>query len=416
MLTFDGLPLHPLIVHAPVVLLPLVLVGLVVVLVRPSVRPVLAPIVALLAIGAAVTAVGAAWSGEQLGDALGRGDELAVHETWGNLTRTFAVIVALGATALAAADRFVPRRPPIVSGLGIVTTGLAIAAVGVVGVAGHGGARLAWEGKVSQVGSAADPAPVPATPADDAAGDGRGTQPLDPPAEGRADPPAAPPLHGAGNPGVDVVLGEWALVPSVEQAPPGTITFRFQNLGTLPHALRIRAESPEGRLEWRSDTVDPGESGLLVAELGPGSYEIDCPVEDGHGEHDALGMEMVFTVSDDAQPLAALAAGEHAAAGGDQVAGDDAASDGLLPSEAGGHVTIEVRSFAFEPPDVTVAVGAAVTFVNRDPAPHTATGGALDTGRLEQGTSSTVTVTEPGPVDYLCTIHPAMRGRLTAVP
>jgi plastocyanin/uncharacterized membrane protein len=416
MLTFDGLPLHPLIVHAPVVLLPLVLVGLIVVLVRPSSRPILAPIVALLAIGAAVTAVAAVWSGEQLGDALGRGDELDPHETWGRLTRTLAVIVALGATAFAAADRFVPRRPLVASGLGIVTTGLALAAVGVVGVAGHGGATLAWEDTVSQVGSAADPAQVPATPAGDAASDARATPPLDPPTEGRADPPAAPALPGAGNPGVDVVLGEWALLPSVEQAPPGTITFRLQNLGTSPHALRIRAERPDGRLEWRSDTVGPGGSGLLVAELGPGSYEIDCPVEDGHGEHDALGMEMVFTISEDARPLAALSGGADAAARGDQLADDGTDADGLLPSEVDGPVTIEIRSFAFEPADVTVAVGTEVTFVNRDPAPHTATGGALDTGRLERDASSTVTVTEPGSVDYLCTIHPAMHGRVTAVP
>src|SRR6056297_972534 len=153
MVTFDGLPLHPLIVHAPVVLIPLVAAGLVVLLVRPSLRPTLAPIVAVLAVGAAVTAWGAVWSGEELGEALGRGDELESHESWGELARTFAVIVALGVVAFAATDRFLPQRPTITRVLGVVTTGVAIAAVGVVGVAGHAGATLAWEGKVPAGGA-----------------------------------------------------------------------------------------------------------------------------------------------------------------------------------------------------------------------------------------------------------------------
>ena len=76
--------------------------------------------------------------------------------------------------------------------------------------------------------------------------------------------------------------------PRPQEAPPGTITFRFQNQGTVPHALRIRTPGSGGdRLEWHAEAVGPGESGLLVADLAPGTYEIDCPVEDGHGEHDA---------------------------------------------------------------------------------------------------------------------------------
>ncbi|HUP18127.1 MAG TPA: cupredoxin domain-containing protein [Acidimicrobiia bacterium] len=70
-------------------------------------------------------------------------------------------------------------------------------------------------------------------------------------------------LPGAGTPGVDIAQGEWALVPSTAEAPPGTITFRFRNLGTAPHALRIRTPGSGGdRLEWRAEAVAPGESGL----------------------------------------------------------------------------------------------------------------------------------------------------------
>ncbi|HUG83907.1 MAG TPA: hypothetical protein VMM13_05045, partial [Euzebya sp.] len=118
---------------------------------------------------------------------------------------------------------------------------------------------------------------------------------------------AGAPLPGAETPGVDIVMGEWALVPSVTEAPPGTTTFRFRNMGTVPHALRIRTSgSGRDRLEWRSEIVRPDQAGLLVADLAPGTYEVDCPVEDGHGEHDQLGMEIRFTIADGAAELAPL--------------------------------------------------------------------------------------------------------------
>lgn len=412
MVTFDGLPLHPLIVHAPVVLIPLVAVGLVVLLVRPSLRPTLAPIVAVLAVGAAVTAWGAVWSGEELGEALGRGDELESHETWGELARTFAVIVALGVVAFAATHRFLPQRQAITRVLGFATTGVAIAAVGVVGVAGHAGATLAWEGKVPTDGA------VDAEEAGDADSEGDDDPAVagDGATDDRGEPagPSAEPLPGVGTPGVDVVLGEWALVPSAEVAPAGTVTFRFRNLGTVPHALRIRTPGSGGdRLEWRSETVAPGESGLLVVELAEGTYEVDCPVEDGYGEHDELGMEILFRVAEGADPLEPLpaGAGERPADGSENAAEDGASA----PEEATSSELVEIRSFAYDPADIEVAVGTELAWVNRDPAPHTATGDGFDTGRLEQDARGTVTFTEAGTFEYMCTIHPAMRGRVTIV-
>lgn len=208
--------------------------------------------------------------------------------------------------------------------------------------------------------------------------------------------PAAPP-PGAGIPGVDVALGEWALVPSAAEAPPGSTTFRFRNLGTVAHALRIRTPgSGRDRLEWRSETVGPGESGLLVADLAPGTYEVDCPVEGVHGEHDELGMEMLFTVRDGAAALAPL---------------PGATAAGPAPAAADG-AAVDIASFAFAPAELRVPVGTTVTWTNRDPAPHTATGERFDTGTLAQGESAAVTFDTAGTFDYACAIHPAMRGRV----
>lgn len=356
------------------------------------------------------------WSGEEFGAALRRGDELEAHETWGELARTFAIIVALGASAFAATDRFLPQRPAVTRWLAVATAGVAIAAVGVVGVAGHAGATLAWEGKIPAGGAADADGPGDAGSGrddDPAAGDGATGD-----GGGQAGPSVEPlpgvGTPGVGTPGVDVVPGEWALVPSVEVAPPGTVTFRYRNLGTVPHALRIRTPGSGGdRLEWRSETVAPGEPGLLVVELSEGTYEVDCPVEDGYGEHNELGMEMLSRVAEGAAPLELLPGGPgERPADGSQSAAEDGAS---APEETTSSAVVEIRSFAYEAVDIEVPVGTELAWVNRDPAPHTATGEGFDTGRLEQDAHGTVTFTEAGTFEYVCTIHPAMRGRVTVV-
>lgn len=203
-------------------------------------------------------------------------------------------------------------------------------------------------------------------------------------------------LPGAGTPGVDIAQGEWALVPSAAEAPPGTITFRFRNLGTVPHALRIRTPgSGSDRLEWRAEAVAPGESGLLVVDLAPGTYEVDCPIEDAHGEHDELGMEMLFTVREDAAQLAPLPGTISAPSG---------------PEGAGSAVAI--AAFAFDPAELTVSVGTTVSWSNSDPTPHTVTGDGFNVGTLEPGAAGSMTFDTAGTFEYFCAIHPTMRGRV----
>lgn len=402
-MSLDGLPLHPLVVHAPVVLLPLAAAGLLLVIARPTLRRPLLPLVALLGVGAAVTAIGATWSGEALGETLGRGDELDHHARWGELTRLFAVLLALAAGGFAVADRYLSGRPEIAGWVGTVAAALAIAATGAVGVTGHAGATLAWEG----TGSSA----VVSAGTDDTASEVLGTPSHEPTIAGQ--PTGADQTTSTTSPGVDVVMGEWALVPSTTEAPPGEVAFRFRNLGAVPHALRIRTPgSGRDRLEWRSETVAPGESGLLVAELAPGTYEVDCPVEDGHGEHDALGMEMLFTVRDGAPPLVALPADGATTTGSPPEPAGDMGGAPADPAPATGGTTVDVAAFAFDPDPVRVPVGATVTWVNHDPAPHTATGDGFDTGRLGTGDRASAVFDVPGTVEYLCTIHPAMRGRV----
>lgn len=85
----------------------------------------------------------------------------------------------------------------------------------------------------------------------------------------------------------------------------------------------------------------------------------------------------------------------------------------LSPSES---VSIIIRSFAFEPGDVTIKKGTTIAWTNRDSINHTVTsdnGGALNSPVLNQGQNFSFTFTSPGEFNYYCSIHPSMKGKVT---
>jgi uncharacterized cupredoxin-like copper-binding protein len=70
---------------------------------------------------------------------------------------------------------------------------------------------------------------------------------------------------------------------------PGTYVFRAVNTGNVVHALRIEGNGIE---EQSTRDIGPGESADLQVNLKPGSYEIDCPVDN----HEDQGMRGTVTV------------------------------------------------------------------------------------------------------------------------
>ncbi|WP_299194042.1 cupredoxin family copper-binding protein [uncultured Erythrobacter sp.] len=74
---------------------------------------------------------------------------------------------------------------------------------------------------------------------------------------------------------------------------------------------------------------------------------------------------------------------------------------------------VEIRQFKFFPANLTVNRGDRIEFKNLDIAPHTATAQGWDSGNLTRGQSWTLTADEAGTFDYICTYHPAMKGRIT---
>jgi plastocyanin len=76
--------------------------------------------------------------------------------------------------------------------------------------------------------------------------------------------------------------------------------------------------------------------------------------------------------------------------------------------------TVTIDGFEFHPSTVTVSKGDVVVWRNRDPVPHTATATAagLDSAEIGPNGSFRFTATRAGRFEYVCTLHPTMKGML----
>jgi plastocyanin len=92
--------------------------------------------------------------------------------------------------------------------------------------------------------------------------------------------------------------------------------------------------------------------------------------------------------------------------------GPDTATPSITapPAPAGNQVTID--SFAFAPLTLTVLAGSTVTWTNKDEEPHTvvASDGSFHSPGMGTGATFSHTFAKPGSFEYVCSIHPMMRG------
>jgi uncharacterized membrane protein len=166
----NGIPAHPLFVHAPLVLIPLTLLLGLVYVVAPSLRPRIDWALVLLAIASPISAFAATQSGERLEERLGPNAAIARHQHYGetlqNLAAALLVVVLLlvlvdrlrtarrqRQRALAEGDE--PGAPSRSTGGGVwtvVSVLLSVALLGVGGVTatylyrtGDSGSKMVWE-------------------------------------------------------------------------------------------------------------------------------------------------------------------------------------------------------------------------------------------------------------------------------
>jgi uncharacterized membrane protein len=165
-----GLPLHPLVVHFAVVLLPLAALGLVVLVAVPR----WADRFGWLTLGILAVGVVAAFVAKESGEALAaQVGQPATHAAWGDQLP----LLSVGLLVLAGAWFFLHRRsggagsPRSLAATvtGLLASVLALVVTGVTVVVGHTGAQAAWGGTMSsqdgQATVAASPSPATPTPA-----------------------------------------------------------------------------------------------------------------------------------------------------------------------------------------------------------------------------------------------------------
>jgi hypothetical protein len=152
-----GLPAHPLVVHAAVVLLPLAAVWTVVCAAVPRLRRT----GALVALGfavAAVIAVGLAQgSGEELEEQVKETDLVEAHVEQGETVLPWAIGVVVAAAAVAATPLFLSRRPstsPTVVTAVVVTLSVVVGVGAIWSVVdvGHSGAKATWDNVATESG------------------------------------------------------------------------------------------------------------------------------------------------------------------------------------------------------------------------------------------------------------------------
>lgn len=155
MWSFDGLPVHVLLVHALVVLVPAAAAAVVAAAWLPGLRRRLGPVPVGLAVLALVLTPVTAQAGEWLQDRLPQAPLIADHAELGEGLLPWVVGLAVGAVGVHLVGRRqdggsaqVPSALRI--GVAVLATALAVAATVQTVRTGESGSRAVWEGSFSE--------------------------------------------------------------------------------------------------------------------------------------------------------------------------------------------------------------------------------------------------------------------------
>ena len=196
--------------------------------------------------------------------------------------------------------------------------------------------------------------------------------------------------------GLEIAMGEWTLVAEAKAIRPGEVTFVVSNRGKFAHGFRVRDGAEDGdrtgkdRFRVRTRMIQPGETVKLTVSLPPGTYRIDCYVEDTHGDHADLGMIGTLEVRADAPFV------------------------NPTPKPSPAKNVVRIAAFKYAPTPVTVKRGTTVKWVNEDAAKHTvsALNGAFTSKELTKGQTYSRKFPKAGTFAYLCAVHPSMKAKL----
>ena len=147
--TLFGLPAHPLVVHAAVIMLPIAAISLIVVAAIPKARRIYAPIVFAVALFGTIAVFMAQESGESLEEKVDETELVEEHTEQGETVLPWAIAVTVMSAIVAAEpytrDRLGKLSPNVVTAI-LVGASLIVGAgaTWTVVEVGHSGAKSVW--------------------------------------------------------------------------------------------------------------------------------------------------------------------------------------------------------------------------------------------------------------------------------
>lgn len=136
-----GIPAHPLLVHAVVVLLPLAAIGMIAMILIPPFR---GKIQKFFVFGTLIVATGSAFLAKESGESFSKIESVSdYHEEWGSRTFFAALVLAV----VSAAWLWLDTKPKSIykTITGILVVIVSLAAITATVLAGHSGAESVWE-------------------------------------------------------------------------------------------------------------------------------------------------------------------------------------------------------------------------------------------------------------------------------
>jgi len=144
-----GLPLHPLIIHAVVVLVPLSALGVIFLLVFPRFAPTFSPLILILLIASTVAGFIAENSGQSLSNRVGYpGDHAEQGERLAKLILLFTLLYITWFVIYRKSIKFKSADKLLKRGLSVLLLLTAIASTTLTFIVGHSGAKASWEDRI----------------------------------------------------------------------------------------------------------------------------------------------------------------------------------------------------------------------------------------------------------------------------
>ena len=144
-----GLPLHPLIIHAVVVLVPLSALGVIFLLVFPRFAPTFSPLILILLIASTVAGFIAENSGQSLSNRVGYpGDHAEQGERLAKLILLFTLLYITWFVIYRKSIKFKSADKLLKNTLSVLLLLAAIASTTLTFIVGHSGAKASWEDRI----------------------------------------------------------------------------------------------------------------------------------------------------------------------------------------------------------------------------------------------------------------------------